>query len=332
MKTARPAAFALLLVFLLCLGSCGILDILFASYFPPTLSQAVAQKDFSSDIPEDAGEYYILSVETAGSPPSDYVLLFSQELFEGPHMMALDSDLEIVQREDDLPSDFNGRWTMTDASGKIIMGNAVLDPESVGSGFSITTMATLFSPSVSISTTLGNFNVINIRIVDGRELIFDLFDDVWDAYAVNPQDIDSEGYFAIVCAYADHGSSVVRLLLSEKNSHTTYCVSIPFDVIDTGFVPNLPDVILSEYPPVMSLPSILKWEDCGFIDGLLIVYDDEADEYSVYDLSTGDVRKTLHDPTTRDRKITVYSRTGSYFYTFDARKRNITKYKAWWRE
>jgi len=331
MKPKKILAFVLLSPCLICLSSCAVLDLFMASFFPPTLVNAADMADLSSDIPENAGELYTFSVEQTGDPARDYVLLFSQEAFDGPHILVLDSGLTTITLMNDPPAGFNGRWTMTDAARKIILGNAVFEPASGSTDISITTTTTLFNPSISISTTAGKLNIVNVRIVDDRKLLYDIYDNVWtdpSTYTVFSKFIRLDGFFKIISVFADYVRSRAILLLSERDSKTTYCVSIPFEDILTG----LPDEILAAYPPVVTLPSIPYFGDIGFADGLLIVFDEETDDYTAYDLATGQIRRTFHDSASRVKKLYAYSRTGSGFYVFDARKRTILRYKAWWQE
>jgi hypothetical protein len=332
MKPEKILAIVFSALCLFCLSSCEVLDFFIDSFFPPTLANTADVADLSSVISENTGELYTFSVERGGDPASDYVLLFSQEPFTGPHILVLNSSLIILKRMENLPESFEGRWTMTDAAGMIIMGNAVFDPESINSEFTISPPSrTLFNSSISIYTTLGALNVINLRIVDDRKLMYDMYDNVWtdpSTYTIFPKTIRSDGFFKIIAAYADYGSSRAILLLSERDSKTSYCVSIPFEDILTG----LPDEILAAYPPIITLPYIPDFKDIGFTDGLLIIFDGETKDFTAYDLATGQTRRTFHDSASRDKKMSAYSRTGSGFYVFDARKRTILRYKAWWQE
>ncbi len=333
MKPGKILAVALSSLCLICLGSCEVLDFFMDSFFPPTLANAADVADLSSVIPENAGELYTFSVEKGGDPARDYVLLFSQEAFTGPHILVLDSGLTTIKLMNDPPAGFNGRWTMTDASGKIILGNAVFDPESGSADISIAATTTLFSPSISIFTTLGPLNIINLRIVDDRKILYDMWDSAWTtSFAVFSQIIKTDGFFKIISAFADYGSSRAVLLIAERNSNTTYCVSLPFEDIGNGFPAILPEGLLATYPPVVTLPYMPYFGDIGFADGLLIVFEEDTKDFTAYDLATGLIRRTFHDSASRDKKMCAYSRTGSGFYIFDARKRTILRYKAWWQE
>jgi hypothetical protein len=321
-----------LVLFSLCLAflcSCGVFGIFFASVFPPTLSQAAAERDLSSEIPESLSDSFELSVETAGTPPSDYVLLFSQDSFQGPHIFVLDSNLATVQRVEAPPSNFTGRWTMTDTAGRIILGNAAFEPAAPSTPIYTLTNVTLFNPSFSFFFSSNGYNLINVRTLNDRQLMYDLFNGSWAPYMVTSKLIGTDGVFRIVRAFADYGSSRAYLLIGEKDFKTAYCISIPFGDIAGGFsVP--PEGLLKAYPPMVTLPFIPDMKDCGFANGVMIVYQTNTQEITVYDLATGSIRQTLHDFTSRDKRSFAYSRTGAAYYVFDRKKRTVMKYRAWW--
>jgi hypothetical protein len=327
-KILRPFLLSLCLA---SLGSCEVFSIFFTSMFPPTLSQAAAERDLSSEIPESLGDSFEFSVETAGTPTSDYVLLFSKDAFQGPHIFVLDSNLITVQRVDVPPSDFTGRWTMTDTAGNIIMGNAAFEPASPSTPiYKLTHDDTLFNPSFSFFTVSSGYNVSNVRVLNDRLLMYDLHDSGWNPIAGTSKLIRADGLFMIVRTFADYESSRAYLLIGERNSKKTYCISIPFGDIANGFPALLSGGLLETYPPVVALPFIPDLKDCGFANGVMIVFTPDTQNYTVFDLASGGVRQTLHDFTSRDKKYSTYSRTGANYYVFDRRKRTIMKYRAWW--
>ncbi len=316
---------------LLC--SCGILDVLFSSYFSPTLTNIESRYDLSSLIPEGTGDLYSFAVETAGSVPADYPLLFTHENTGGPAIIVLDGSLAVIRQEDSgiYADGFNGGSTMTDAQGRIIVGNAVFDPSSgadifVDAGLPVS----LYGYSSSISAAGISYNVVNTQINGSIFLSIDLYDPSWTtSYALSDQVVGDSMLYQLLAAHADAQDSILRLIIKDVDTGISYCTSIPFADIPTSFAASLPDDLLVVYPPTLTLPVVQGGANYAFVDGLLFAYDSWDRDTSVYDLGTGVVTQTLHDPAFYEHLRTAY--TESAFYVLDTEGRTLTKYRAWWR-
>ena len=313
------------------LGSCNAASLFFASFFPAELSQAAAAIDLSRYIPEEAGTTFEIAVETSGVPESDYVILFSRDSFTGSHLFIFDSGLSDppLQRLDALPAGFDGRCTIAALSGEIVFGNAAFLPSSASTAVFIWPHGALYNPSFSLPEY--GMSILNIRVQNYRQLACDGYYSDWTNAPIPPNLIRPEGNFSVMAAFADRASAMVFLLLAESDSQTAYCLAIPVDEfagISPVMVPS--GGLLELYPPLVTLDDIPQHGEYGFAAGVFVLYDEETRDYTVYDLPAGTVRRTLHDPIERDRRISAYNKAGTAYYTFDTRKRTVTTYAAWW--
>jgi hypothetical protein len=338
MRCIRIVRLILFTLGLLCLGSCQVITLLYASFFPPTLTQATAQTDLTSLIPEEAQTSVQLCVAASGTPPRDFVFIFSRAPYIGKHVLVFDSRLgsPSLLSLDALPPGFDGRFSMTDFSGAIIFGNQVFDPVSPASGL-ISTMAhtsqniTLYEYSTPLPSE--NRYMLNFRLLTDRNIMFDMYDSGWAPSTVTSKLISSDPkyLFTLIAVYAHQARMRFYVLLGEKNSGTMICMSIPFGLL-TGSSPVIipPGGIFDVYPPIFTIPFMVKSDAAGFSGDSLNVHREDTREWVVYEITTGQVRMTLYDPLPWEMRTIAYSDSTSVYYVLENKKRTVTRYTSWW--
>ena len=314
----------------LVLGSCDVLQYVFGSVFPSTLTLIKDQADLSGMIAaSNSGSTYLRLVETGGygyvivtgSPsPSEYFAFF------------YDLNLKLVKSLTGTSAP-QGTGVMVDAGGRIAVGNEFFNPADLS--FAGNNSATVYAQGNSgTDGVLSNGqNVIGIFVnpSSSNMLSYTYYAAAWTGGSTpTPLPTLSSSTFGLqVNAVFDDGAGNVIMVISQGSSGgNNDTVNARFVTVpESAFTGTFPTNAFDSAPQRNNLVS----GSFGFADGSLFAYDNKASSLVRIRLSDAGTQNSLPLNNNNISKVRyVYRLSGGAFYTFDTDSRMLTKYVAWW--
>lgn len=337
MRTAR--SLVLLPALLLALCSCGLFT---ASPFPVMLTQTVAQRSFTAEIPDTVLDNFRPWVVENG-PGSRLVLLVGGFPYPDPDpwLFVLDEDLSLIQsytladlRAMVAPRNFNGWQVMVDSDGHLVVGCALF---LFGSGW-ITpaghtdVMATnggFYDPGFPLASA-GN-NLVNLQAV-GNQLQWHNYQCCW---------LDAGGWVQTITAAGTNfnlravltepypAMTDVILVLAENDTDTLRFVRVPRNDFNGGLPANFMD--LPAYPSFAK--SQVDSGSIGYTSSGIVAYTYKTQDYILFTFSEPDKLTSLHVgniDNEKDSQRTAWSWSGGYSCVWDTRTKTLYKVAKWW--
>ena len=324
----------------LLLSSCELLNLVFASVFPVTATQTLAQYDLSSEIsPEKAKGFRLTELLVGGT--RIYVLC-SDSNEGGIGLYVFNENLGIIRtmKNDYLRTVcgfFTGTHAMVDDFGTIGIGNLrfSFDPPE--------TLSVLWPPKSPIPAPLNNpgFSVLDENIVDirldesGNNLLYRIFGTDWLSSAPYPMDRTvsiggSDSYDSLLVFYDRESGGDVILALRRKESETFGVAKIPAsDFHSTGII--LPP-IAGNYPNMTFSGSASDL--FGYSRYKMVRYQYDVGNFIRFDIDAADNSEiplgSFHYPEAPSEVSAVYAMAGDYYYVFDRKTRILKKLVTWW--
>jgi hypothetical protein len=318
----------------LALGSCNVLQFIFGSVFPTTLTLIQSRVDLSSKITADYRSSYVLRVVEAGA--YGYVVLTptgsSGALFP---IFFMDLDLNLKKT---LTGATSGGVALDGFTGDIVVGNQVLNPSD------LTLVATMPYDSYRAQGTQGpdgfysptpGRNVANVSMsYGGNTLGFDNFDASWNRTTASPGPaLSSTQKNLFVSAVLEDDSRPADPVILAVNPGgvpypTTYFVSVHRDYFDTSSYAGAAGLLDSAPHRDNLLANTI-----GLSSGRIIGWDFSLQSFVSLDPATLETTGSFYAPGNRDSSTQIryaYRVSGGSFYSFDPQTCVVTEYKAWW--
>jgi hypothetical protein len=315
------------------LGSCSVLQFIFGSVFPATLTLTKAQADLSNLIGAGNGSSFSIRVVEAGS--KGYVVVEGSVQGAAKSIFVYDLDLKLKLSLTGATAPL-GIGVMADANGQIRAGGALYSPD-------------LLTSAVGGPVINGNFgsgndgfllnnppveNAVNISInttVNPNTLDFDHYHADWTLSDHHSVAISASLTSLQIDAVLDDGnpSGKVIFVISQSNSGgngdnvTRYFVTIAKSDMAAGTVPlDLVDTAPRK--------GNLKGGTIGFADGNIFAFDNKTSSLVRIDPADLSTRESLALGNNKNELRYAYSISGGTFYSFDTNSLILTKYVAWW--
>lgn len=318
---------ALVCLALLFLGSCGVLQYIFGSIFPSTLTLAKAQADLSGLIEPDFGNSFSVRVVETGV--YGYVVIAGSTPMNGNVMYFYDLDLnpKLTLTSPTL----TGTGVMSDVNGQIKAGNILLN-------------ADLSSPVTQSSVVGGNAGIAgNDGVVfstlnnltnfycpgSSFTLSYTSYLSTWTTGTLYTPVLSSIMSNLQVNAVLDDGNPTGNVILvfgqsGSSGDVTRYFVTLnKTDLVPPGIFPTSP---LDSAPHRDNINS----ESLGFAQGSIMAFDSKSSSYVRINPADGSTQSSFYTGTRSQQPRFAYRVSGGSFYGFDTRTRILTKYSAWW--
>ncbi len=327
LKMVRAAALALLVLFL---GACDVLQFMFGSIFPSTVTLAKAQADLSGKItPADGDSYNLRVVESGGY---GYVVLVgspggSNASTAYIYDLSLNPKLTIAAQ---------GNGVMVDGfTNEIVVGNKALMPADLSLAATQPTASAIIYNNGhggidGFYNSTGLVGVANISVTGTTATLnFSNYTSSWAVitYPTPPSNlsITTGGY--VLDSVLDDGNPVGNVILVLSNGTTSSFVSIP----KAGFNTAAPagTGLLDTAPHRDGLAT----NSSGFAEGSLFAWDEAAQSFVRLDPATMSTTASFYapaDPKSMEHIRFAYRLSGGSFYEYDPKTRVITEYASWW--
>ena len=342
MKTIR--ALLVLPVVLLTLCSCGLF---YASPFPLTLAQTMAQRDFSAEIDtsmEDRFQPYVIEngatriILLVGGYP------YSTDAAGKPWLFALREDLSLIdssnlfELESMTGGSFSGSGAVIDCSGFLVVGNLRFT-------FTVDTIT-----PVGVTGDVGNRGGVGDRAfqagpgmaniaqvgTSGKNLNWNSYDCTWNLVSGPFVQIRTAGpdlYLRAVLAEPYPATGDVVLVLEENLSDpsTSYFVRVPRVDFSGGLDPFFLDLPFDNYPTFTK--TNIEPRSLGITEDGIVAYSYETQEYMLFTFAAPDKPTTLRvgnlEGDQKDQRAS-WSWSGGYSCVYDPRTRTLSKVAQWW--
>ncbi len=339
---ARAVSRAFLsLLFLLTLGSCGLLT---SSFFPEELMQVSARKDLSGEIPKAAGNSFMLSAVNVNG--TDYVVLASNLPYDGIHVFLMDEGLEVVSaftlEELNAPpicvptEGFKGNGAFSDANTptRVVVGNKWFRPSA--SGFVLetqppaTTGFSIWSSGFAAPTV--PCNISNLRITSNINFGYHRWANDWSS-VISAADIaispDASKKYNLIGLFSDSDRQEAILVVHDNSvSYDDYFI-IPW----SGFG-GLPSPLLGStlvhFTRQSTEPKVIGYAQNGMIGFSPSGGDERSGEMIRFDLNGNTLPGSLHLEKLQDVQ-NAYPIAGGHYYSYNREIRVVTKLNAWWK-
>ena len=336
----RLLGIAAVIMAVLVLGSCSVLQFVFGSVFPSTMTLIKAQVDLSKIVPKNNnGPTNLRLVEVSGH---SYVVITGSPSATEHFAFFYDLDLNLVKSFAGANAP-GGDGVMVDASGLIALGNQLLNPDlSVAgpntSGTTITSQGS--SGADGFVDGPGGRNVAGIFTSPSQSnvITYSSYSSVWAAGSGTPMtQVLSNNFFNLqVNALLDDGAPTGNMIMvisqgstgGNGNSVSARFLVIPKSAFTTGPFPTTP---LDSAPQRDNLDG----GSFGYADGSIFAYDTKTSSLVRIDPANGSTRGSFDIGGGKGGKDNsqlryVYRLSGDVFYSFDTDSRILTKYVAWW--
>jgi hypothetical protein len=325
----RAARFFAVLAAVLALGSCQVLELVFSSVFPGTVTLAKSQTDLSGRIASGDGSAFRLRVVQSGG--SGYIILIGN-LSSGITAYVYDLNLSQVATLTGFTTD----GVMVDGGGYIVIGTQEYSPANfapagttngnpIGS-YGITCGADGFT---NVSTQSAGFGIAS----GGSLLNYTTYAYPWVAGGT-PRSATLSSVLSNlrIDAILDDSSPTgnVTLAVSQiayggnsSSGQTCWFATTSKSNYSGGTVPaNLLD----------SSPRLdhIDTGSIGFAQGSLMVYDSSAGRFLRIDPVTGSTQGSFYSGADISNTRVAYPVSGGSFYAFDTKTRVLTRYAPWW--
>lgn len=316
----------------LLLGSCNVLQFVFGSVFPSTMTLIKAQADLSGKIPaNNNGSINLRVVETGGY---GYVAVTGSISGSGNFAYIYDLDLNLKMSLEGATAP-QGTGVMVDATGLIAFGSELLHPDlsPAGPNPSTTVNAQGSSGIDGFVYNTQNYTGIFPSSTSSNQLTYSSYAKLWTlgSYTGGIQTLSAGSFGLQVNAVFDDGAGNVIMVISQgssggNNNNDTvnaHFVTVP----ESAFTGTFPTNAYDSAPQRDNLVA----ESFGFADGSIFAYDNKASSLvriNPADLSTKNSLALNNNNISQIRY--AYRLSGGTYYTFDSNSRILTKYVAWW--
>jgi hypothetical protein len=326
----KAARAAVLLALSLCLGSCGVLQFIFGSLFPSTVTLLQARADLSAQIGKQGYSYNLRVVE---SGTYGYVVLDANVGSPAP-VYIMDLNLNLKKTLTGLTD----VGVMVDGfTGDIVIGNQVLNPSD------LTLVSTLATATVGYQGqegadgfffAAGGWNVGNLYISTGSSaLSFSNFSAAWATTTASPGPaLSAVQNNLMLSGVFDDGNPADNIILAVTLSNsaaipTTYFLSMPRSDFNATTPAGAGILDISLHRDGLLTNSV------GYANGKLLAWDTASQSYVAMDPATLATTASFYAPADKSnmgRLRFAYRAGGGSFYTFDQSTGVVTRYSAWW--
>ncbi len=330
-RVVRALLIALSALFL---GSCSLLEFLFGSVFPSTVTLLKARADFTAMI--DAQDSYSYSLRVAESGGSGYVILTGANAgVQTVYIMDLDLNLRKTLTAT------NGGGVIVDGfTGLIVIGNEALNPADLSpaatqppAGVSIRTNEALGGLD-GFFTGTGGWNAVNLSAGSGSSSMgYDLYNVLWLNSPVTPGPALSASLTNLqVSAILDDGNTADDIILAVGIPNRTPPYPVYFlHMPRSAFNPATPGGA-GLLDTSLHRDSLLA-NTIGFASGQIVAWDSSEHGFVRMDPVTLVTTSSFYaptDPGNLEGMRFAYRVGGGSFYSFDPKTRLVTEYSAWW--
>lgn len=321
MRLFRTSIICLVVLFL---GSCDVLQYIFGSVFPSTLTLVKAQADLSGKIDEGFGSSFnVRVVETGGY---GYVVVAGNTPKTGNSMFFY--DLNLNRKLTLTNSTLTGTGVMADGNGRIIAGGTLLNADLTNTGLgspAVTNNGNGGSDGFVVSDAGVLYQITNIYCGGSNTLNYSVNGTQYISQALSFSPSLSK---LQVDAVFDDGvpSGKVVLVISQSGGEDNvkrYFVTIPKTDFTAGTIQN--NLIDSAY-----YWNNLERDTLGFADGSIFAFDRGFSRYVRINPADASLQSSFYSSVKPQDVRFAYRVSGDSFYGFDKKTRILTKYTAWW--
>jgi hypothetical protein len=326
----RAARLCTVAAAVLALGSCQVLEFIFGSVFPATVTLAKAQADLSAQIDQNSAGAFQLRVVQSGS--NGYVILIGDPSGTGTVAYVYNLDLSLKATLTGL----TGSGVLVDGSGNIVICDTMYNAADLSTVGAVG--GSLYSSSPGGVDGLGSAGteVVNMSFVQGTNTLnftsAGAASTPWTFPAQTSVTFTGSVSGLQLDAIFDDGSPSGNAILvasqptgggNNNSTATCYFLVIPKANFPAG---SVNPAVLGTAPSVDNIEP----ECVGYAQGSIIAYDGKAGRFLRLDPATGGVQKSFYSGSDMSNERLGYLATGGYFYGFDTKTRVLTKYAAWW--
>jgi hypothetical protein len=305
----------------LLLGSCNVLQYIFGSVFPSTMTLIKAQANVNGLMPADrTASANIRIVETGGY---GYVVVTGSTSAAGAYAIFYDLDLHYKMSLIGATAP-SGTGVMADANGvNINAGGKLLDPATLATVGSGTIVNSDFS--AGNDGFVSNGNDINGFNTQGGSTISYFVNSIMYSTPVLSSTLSSLQIDAVL----DDGAGKVIMVISQSGSSNSNNngVRVYFLTIASSAFPAFPTYALDSAPQRDNL----DYNSFGFANGSVFAYDTKTSSYVRINPADASIQSSFPSATNNNQQPEfAYRVSGGSFYCFDTNTRILTKYTAWW--
>jgi hypothetical protein len=319
----------------LLLGSCDVLQYIFGSVFPSTLTLVKAQADLSGMI--DAAYSGSFNIRVVESGTYGYVVVSGSNPTTGVNSMFfydLDLNLRLDLSGAQAPA---GTGVMAGANpGEIAAGMAIYDSKLSPIGgnpgdVTLNSTSGAGNDGFVIDNSGTNTNAVNISVT-GNTLTFTHYQPTWGFLDPHNTVLSASLSALELDAVFDDGdpSGNVIFVVSQpgsSDSGTRYFVSESKLAMSAGTVPANP---LDTVPPPPHRDN-LRRDSLGFANGSIFGYDKSASSFVRINPVDASTQESLSLGDSKDKVTYAYRLSGGSFYSFDTNTRILTELVPWWK-
>jgi hypothetical protein len=323
-KLFRVALVSLAVVFL---GSCSVLQYIFGSVFPATLTLAKAEADLSGDIDSNSAQSFsVRVVETAGK---GYVVLEGNLATQEKQFFFYDLDLNFKRSLTLLSTAGNG--VIVDSGGAIDAGGTRLDPATLAPAVPPTgNVVSNNGYSGNDGYAYGAADYFGFNFQMGTSILNYMAGATPTSSLALSATMSNLQLDALFDESPGDPAGSIMFVVSQSNNNnnnsddaTRYFMRVTKTEVATGFTSSTG--ILDTAPR----RDKLQRDSLGFADGSVMAYDNGSSSYVRVDPTDASTQASLYSTSSKDGRF-AYRTSGGEFYGFDRKSRILTKYVAWW--
>ena len=322
MKALRVTAALLAMFFLV---SCQVLEFIFGSIFPSTVTLIKAQVDLSGRIPDSSngsssgGKVNVKVVESGGY---GYVVVTATLASTGITAFFYDFDLN-------LKATFTGlaaSGVMADAGGLIVVGSLHRNPDLSPAGTGTISPVSLspFGGSGVDGFVSSGSNMEGLGM-SGATLNITSYNAAWTTPSPSSYVISTtQSSLEIEAVFDDGGLNVILVLCPPGGNNgnvTGYFLTVAKNNFTVAGLTNLLDISPHR--------DSLDGGSFGFSQGSIFAYDTGSSSFVRIDPATTSTQGSFSGSDPSSTRF-AYRVSGGSFYGFDTKTRLLTKYAAWW--
>ncbi|HVO40280.1 MAG TPA: hypothetical protein VMV03_14715 [Spirochaetia bacterium] len=308
------------------LGSCQVLEFIFSSVFPSTVTLAKARADLSGSISSsDGSSFNVRLVETGGF---GYVIVIGSQVSSGNTAYIYDLDLnqKLVLTGITAPSGNGTPGVMVDFLGRIIVGSLAFNPDLSSAG-TINPNFIGNNGSGGLNGFVGGGSMIGNLSLSSGSLSWTNFGSSWPASA-SPTSFPAftTNTSAQLTAVLDDGvaAGYVALVMNlQTNSNSATCYFV------WTLKSNFPSSAIPSMDTAPHRDNIDK-NSLGFAQGSVFAFDASSSSFLRIDPTTGGIQSSFFVGSDPSETKFAYRASGGSFYGFDTKSRALTKYASWW--
>lgn len=317
------------------LGSCQVLEFIFSSVFPSTVTLAKAQASLSGDIGPNETDSFSLRLIEAGI--YGYVVVVGARS-SGPVAFIYDLDLNLKKTV----TGFTGSGVMFDTlNGLLMVGNHELNLTDLSDA------ATQPPTGAQINSARnsgvdgfysGTYNVANITLDPGTSSLYEeAYNATWNSLAhpapptyppVLSTSITNTQLEAILDDGAGAGNIILVISQGANNGGSSSATCYLLSIAKTGFGTGSP-AFAGLLDSAVHRDKLGR-ESFGFSQGSVFAYDESSSSFVRMDPTTAGTQASFYSPADYSNTRFVYRIAGGSFYGYDTKARVLTKYTSWW--